>query len=147
MGIGLLLHNDDLVAEYLFKIHVRPRMHYDAAIGVVDDGVLVGGILLQSWNGFNVEVSYYGRGTLTYGIIRCLARIILSTLNPSRVTCTVNRKDKRLMNGLRKLGFVLEGTQRRFYGDLDVRRNTGVRFVMFRERIEQLALLEQRKAG
>lgn len=147
MSIGLLLHNDAVVAEYLFKSHVRPRMQYDAAIGILDNGTLVGGILLQSWNGFNVEVSYYGHGTVTYGIIRCLARILITGFNPSRITLTVNRKNKRVMRGLRKLGFAVEGTQRRFYGDQDINRNTGVRFVMFREQIEYLARFERREAG
>ena len=41
----------------------------------------------------------------------------------------------------------LQGTQRRFYGDQDIRRNTGVRFVLFREKLERLARIEQRKAG
>lgn len=147
MTVGLLLHNDDMVAEYLFNHHVTPRMGYDAAIGILTDGVLSGGILLQSWNGFNVEFSYYGQGSLTPGIIRCLARILLSVLKPSRVTVTVNRKNRAVMRGLRKLGFAVEGTQRRFYGDQDINRNTGVRFVMFRERIEQLAQFERRAVG
>jgi hypothetical protein len=147
MNIGLLLNNDAMVAEYLFKYHVTPRMNYDAAIGILTDGILAGGVLLQSWNGFNVELSYYGRGTLTHGVIRCLARIVVSGLNPSRVTVTVNRKNRMLMRGVRKLGFVLEGTQRRFYGDQDINRNIGVRFVMFRERLEALAQLGQQKDG
>jgi RimJ/RimL family protein N-acetyltransferase len=147
MRTGLLLHNDHQVAEYLFQNHVIPRMQYDVAIGILTDGVLSGGILLQSWNGFNVELSYYGQGSLTPGIIRCLARILISGLNPSRVTVTVRRKNRVLMRGLRKLGFAVEGTQRRYYGNEDLNRNTGVRFVMFRERVEQLAQLERRAAG
>ena len=147
MTVGLLLHHDRQVAEYLFTNHVKPRMNYDAALGLLDDEVLVGGILLQSWNGFNVELSYYGLGTMTAGVIRCIAKILVSTLNPSRVTVTVNRKDRGMIRGLPKLGFVLEGTQRRFYGDQDIRRNTGVRFVLFREKLERLARIEQRKAG
>ena len=139
MSAGLLLYNDLLVAEYLFQEHVKPRMHFDNAIGIVEEGTLIGGILLQSWNGFNVELSYYGRGTMTHGIIRSLARILISSYNPSRLTVTVNRKNRCLMRGVRRLGFVLEGTQRRFYGDKDINRNTGVRFVMFRERIAELA--------
>jgi len=143
MRTGLLLNNDEVVAEYLFKHHVTPHMNYDAAIGILKDGILIGGVLLQSWNGFNVELSYYGRGTLTHGIIRTLARIVIIGLKPSRLTVTVNRKNRVLMRGVRKLGFVLEGTQRRFYGDQDINRNTGVRFVMFREQIEKLAQIEK----
>jgi hypothetical protein len=146
MSTGLLLNNDALVAEYLFQQHIV-RMRYDAAIGILKNGVLVGGVLLQHWNGFNVELSYYGRGTLSLGLTRTLARIILLSFNPSRVTVTVNRKNRMLLRGLRKLGCVLEGTQRRFYGDQDINRNIGVRFVMFRERLEALAQLGQQKDG
>jgi len=142
MTVGLLLDADEQVAAYLFKNHVSPVMSYDKAIGLVDSGSLVGGILLQSWNGANIELSYYGRGTLSAGIIRCLARILLSTFNPARVTVTTGRKRKRLVKALQKLGFVLEGTQRCFYGQLDCARNTGVRFVMFRGRLEILARLK-----
>lgn len=147
MRVGLLLHNDAQVAAYLFQHHVKPAMKYDAAIGILTDGVLSGGILLQSWNGFNVELSYYGHGTLTPGIIRCLARVLLTIFNLSRVTVTVSRKRRGVMRGLRKLGFVVEGTQRCFFGVHDISRNTGVRFVMFKKRVEQLAQLERRAAG
>ena len=148
MKVGLLLHNDAQVAAYLFPRYVREgvRVSYDAAVGILTDGELTGGILLQSWNGFNVELSYYGPKTLTLGVTRCLARYLLSAFNPSRVTVTVSRKRKNLMRGLRKMGFAVEGTQRRFYGDQDISRNTGVRFVMFRERVEQLAQLEHLRA-
>lgn len=147
MSIGLLLNHDAAVADYLFRNHVKPRMQYDMAIGILRDGKLVGGVLLQSWNGFNVELSYYGYRTVTHNILRCLARIILGTLNPSRITVTVNRKNRAVCRGMRKLGLVLEGTQRRFYGDKDINRNIGVRFVMFRERIEELAQLRSSEGG
>jgi len=147
MSVGLLLHSDELVAEYLFRNHVSLRMKYDQAVGILHDGKLSGGVLFQCWNGFNVELSYYGRGTLTAGIVKCLARILVSTFNVSRVTLTVNRRNARLMKALRRFGFALEGTQRCFYGHSDTRRNTGVRFVMFRERLDQLAQLEQRAVG
>jgi RimJ/RimL family protein N-acetyltransferase len=147
MKTGLLLHCDGQVAEYLFTKHVTPRMKYDQAIGIMTDDQLTGGVLFQCWNGFNVELSYYGTGTLTPGIIKCLARILVSTFNVSRVTVTVSQRSRRLMRALQKLGFVLEGHQRCFYGHKDIRRNTGVRFVMFRERVEQLCQFEQRAAS
>ena len=138
MTVGLLIHDDEVVAEYLFKHHVSPCMQYDQALGIMIDGQLSGGILLQSYNGFNVELSYYGSGTLTPGVIKCLARILVSTFNVSRVTVTVSRRSRRLMRSLRRLGFSLEGVQRCFYGHKDSTRNTGVRFVMFRPRVDKL---------
>ena len=138
MSIGLLFNSDEVVAAYLFKNHVSPRMKYDQAIGIMTDGKLTGGVLFQCWNGFNVEGSYYGTGTLTPGIVKCLARILVSTFKVSRVTVTVSQRNRRLMKALQKFGFVLEGHQRCFYGHTDSRRNTGVRFVMFRSRVDKL---------
>jgi RimJ/RimL family protein N-acetyltransferase len=94
-----------------------------------------------------VEVSYYGKGTMTPGIIKCIARILISTFKVARVTVTVSRKNRRFMKALRKLGFGIEGVQRRFYGPIDSVRNTGVRLVMFRERLEELAQFEQQAVG
>lgn len=145
--IGLLLDCDRQVADYLFTKHVRPRMQYDAAFGIITDGVLTGGILLQSWNGFNVELSYYGYGTVTAGILRCLARLLVLKFDPARVTVTVSRKSRRVMKALPKLGFHLEGVQRRFYGNEDINRNTGVRFVMYREKIGEIAKIGVRSVS
>ena len=138
MSNGLLFHNDELVAQYLFaKYHLIP-MKYDQAVGILVEGDLSGAVLFHGWNGFNVELSYYGEWTMTPGIIRCLARILVSTFKVSRVTVTVSQRNRKFIRSLQKLGFALEGVQRRFYGSQDTRRTTGVRLVMFRERLEQL---------
>ena len=147
MSIGLLLHHDAFVAQYLFKNHVSPPMGYDQAVGIMVDGQLAGGILFQGWNGSNVELSYYGTGTMTPGIIKCLARILISTFNVSRVTVHVNQRNRSFLRSLQRLGFGVEGTQRRFYGRTDIRRNTAVRLVMFRERLEKLCQFQQQAAG
>lgn len=147
MSVGLLFDSDKQVAEYLFQSLGTYAIKYDQAVGLLVDGKLSGGVLFHGWNGFNVELSYYGAKTMTPGIIKCLARILVSTFNVSRVTVTVRQRNKRFIRALQKLGFVLEGVQRRFYGNDDTRRNTGVRLVMFRERLEQLCQFEQRAAG
>lgn len=143
MSIGLLFHSDEVVANFLFKKHVAPPMKYDQAVGIMVDGQLSGGILFQGWNGCNVELSYYGAGTMTPGIIKCLARILVSTFNVSRVTVHVNQRNRSFLKSLQRLGFGIEGTQRRFYGRTDTRRNTAVRLVMFRERLEELCQFSQ----
>lgn len=149
MSVGLLFDCDDQVADFIFRFHMRkvePRMKYDMAIGLIVNGNLSGGILFQAWNGSNIELSYYGTKTLTPGIIKSLARILVSVFNVSRVTVTVSRKAWRLKRSLGRLGFVLEGTQKRFWGHQDTVRNTGARYVMFRERIDELAQLEPKRA-
>jgi RimJ/RimL family protein N-acetyltransferase len=140
MSVGLLFECDDAVAHWLFSTNGWAHYKYDRAIGLIDkDKALVGGILFQSWNGSNVEVSYYGKGTLTAGIVCCIARYTLATFDPARLTVVTSKRNRQLMKALQKLGFKIEGAQRCFYGKRDCNRNTGIRFVAFREDIEKVA--------
>ncbi len=143
MSIGLLLDSDALVAEKLFASYGQAQYKYDKCLGLVHaTRGLVGAALLHNWNGSNVELSYYGENTLSCGVIRCLARYIVCTFDPSRLTVTVGKRRKRFQRALMRLGFRLEGTQRCYYGKRDCTRNTGIRFVMFRVRLDELARTE-----
>lgn len=144
MSIGLLFDCDDQVANWTFQRYGMPPMKFDKALGLISpSGDLIGSVVFQSWNGFNLELSYYGQGTVRAGIVRCLAQFVLIAFDPARVTVTTKKTNKRLMRSLQRMGFKLEGASRRFYGQRDCNRNTGVHFVMFRERIEQLAATPQ----
>ena len=136
---GLLLGDDARVAAWAFRTYQFRPTPFDSAIGVVEpDGRLVGAGLFQNYNGANVEFSYYGRRTLTAGIIRALFRVA-AAFDPSRLTVVTAKKNRRLIRALQKIGFKLEGAQRRYYGTRDCARNTGVRLVMFREQIDAIA--------
>ena len=143
MSLGLVVAEDLNVASWAFqKFNVFP-MPVNKGIGVINTktGEIVGAILFQNFNGYNLELSYYGQNTLTPGIVRTLARIAILEFNVSRVTVTVSKKKKRLIRSLHRFGYKLEGSQRRYYGARDCFRNTGIRFVLFREQIERLARL------
>ena len=136
---GLLLGDDARVAAWAFKTFQLHPTPYNSAIGVVDsDGKLVGAGLYQNFNGSNIEGSYYGRSTLTAGIVRALIRGA-QAFGPSRLTVVTAKKNRRLIRALQRIGFKLEGAQRRYYGHRDCARNTGVRLVMFREQIDLIA--------
>ncbi len=139
MTRGLLVGHDSAVADWAFHTFQLVPTQFNLAVGVVAQDQLVGAILVQNWNGVNLEVSYYGQRTLTPGIVRSIARMVWGTYHPSRVTVVTSRSNRRLIRSLQRLGFCLEGTQRRYYGDRDCRRSTGVRLVMFRERVAELA--------
>ncbi len=146
---GLLHGADEMVAKWAFEVHQLHPTAVDLAVGVVaidrseerQAPSLVGAVLFQSYNGTNVEISYYGRRTLSPGIIRAIARIALEHFRAARVTVVTARRNKRLIRALTRLGFALEGHMHRYYGPNDTPRNTGVRLVMFRDRIEQIARL------
>jgi RimJ/RimL family protein N-acetyltransferase len=143
---GLLLGDDARVAAWAFRTYQFRPTPYNGAVGVVDEtGRLIGAGLYQNFNGANVEGSYYGRGTLTPGIVRGLIKGALA-FDPSRLTVVTAKKNRRLIRALQRIGFRLEGAQRRYYGQRDCARNTGVRLVMFREDMDRIAGVEIKAA-
>lgn len=142
MSTGLLLDCDKAVAQYIFSIYGWPDLKYNKAIGLLDSrGKLVGGVFFHNWNGSNIEIAYYGRGTMTLGIYRALARYAITEFDASRLTAVTCKKNRQLIKGLLKTGFKFEGTQRCYYGKQDCNRNTGVRLVAFRDTLERVAKL------
>lgn len=141
MPAGLLFDQDELVASFLFKMYGQKPFKIERALGIIANAQLVGAVIFHNWNGANVEMSYYGKNTMTVGIVRLIARFMICTFDPSRLTVVTIRRNKRLIRAYYKLGFKLEGTQRCYYGKKDCQRNTGVRFVMFRDRIDEIAKL------
>lgn len=144
---GLLLDCDAQDAAWAFQVHQRTPMHVDRALGVVDNGMLVGAVLFTNYNSLNAELSYYGKSTVTVGIIRALARIALYELRLSRLTVIVPKRPSYLLKKLSKFGFKYEGVQRRHYGYTDCPRHTGCRFVIFREDLEKLAAEHLKKVA
>jgi len=134
------------VAAWAFRTHQFRPTSFDSAIGVVEpNGKLVGAGLFQNYNGANLEFSYYGRRTMTLGIVRALFRIAVA-FDPSRLTVVTAKKNRKLIRALQKIGFKLEGAQRRYYGQRDCARNTGVRLVMFREQMDSIAGVAPQRA-
>lgn len=140
MAHGLLINSDVAVTHWAFEKFNVFSQPVDMAVGVTHPELgLVGAFFFHYYNGHNVELSYYGPGTVSSGIVRAMARITLSRFNASRLTVVVRKKRKRLLRVLPRFGFRLEGVQRRHFGPTDGARDTGVRFVLFREDLEKLA--------
>lgn len=139
MPNGLLVGEDNLVASWVYQTWGLFPMRIDRAYGILGGNGLKGAILLHNFNGTNLELSYYGPRSLTPGIARAIAKAVVAEFNAARVTVVTSKKNKRLMRAILKFGFKLEGAQRRYYGHQDCNRNTGVRFVMFREQIDKIA--------
>lgn len=145
MSAGLLFECDDEVIKWFSTTtYCQKACVYDKAVGVLVDGKLSGAVLFHNWNGPNVEISYYGEKTMTLGVIRCIARYVLVHFDVARLTAITSKRNRQFMRALQKLGFRLEGTQRCYYGKNDCNRNTGVRFVAFREAIERVAKVENK---
>ncbi len=146
MTSTLLIGEDAAVSEWAFKTFNLYKTPVNRAIGIISpNGKIIGAILWQNYNGSNVELSYYGPKTWTLGILRTIMKITAVYFNASRLTAVTSKRNKKLMRGMIKLGWKLEGVQRCYYGDRDITRNTGVRFVMFRDRINYIARLPAKK--
>ncbi len=140
MTTGLLFDCDEEVAGWYAAQEGRQPGKYDKCLGLLNSaGMLIGAIAFQYWNGANVELGYCGKGTLSLGIVRCLARFAVFTFNPSRVTVVTSKRNRQLIKSLQKLGFKFEGVSRCYYGRYDCNRNTGVRLVLFRDALDRLA--------
>jgi RimJ/RimL family protein N-acetyltransferase len=141
MSKGLLFSADAYVCKWVCDYYGWKRfMQYDNCIGVLsNDKQLVGAIFLHGYNGNDLHLSYYGQNTLTPGIARTLGQFIISQFDPARLTVIVSKRNKRLIRSCQRFGFKLEGAQRCYYGKLDCNRNTGVRMVMFRDKMDRVA--------
>jgi hypothetical protein len=138
---SLLIGDDQNVANWAFAAFRKVPFQYNRAYGLLDEEKkLDGAVLFHNCNGANLELSYYGANTMSVGIFRTLAKLAIAEFNPSRCTVVVSKRNKRLMKSLHRCGWKLEGVQRRYYGHLDVNRNAGVRFVLFQEQIERMAI-------
>ncbi len=136
---GLLLGSDDFVAAWAFRVHNRVPIHVDRAFGIIENNQIVGAALFSCYNTVNAELSYYGRNSITRGIIRDLAKIALYELRLARCTVIVPKRPTFLLKKMEKYHFRFEGIQRRYYGPTDNARDTGCRFVAFREDMLRLA--------
>lgn len=142
MSTGLLFDCDEEVAKWLFSQQKWPAYKYDKALGLIDSkGMLVGAVFYHSWNGSNVEIAYYGKGTMTPGVYRSLARYAILQFDASRLSAITSKKNRQLIKGLMKTGFKFEGISRCYYGKQDCNKNTGVRLVMFRDVLERVGKL------
>ena len=137
---GLLFDADEVVTSWVFTTYNKVPFKVDRALGVLEDGKLVGAALFSSYNTMNADLSYYGKNSITPGITKALARIALYELRLARCTVIVPKRPSYLVRKLGSglFGFRYEGVQRRYYGPTNSDRHTGCRFVLFREDMEKL---------
>lgn len=87
------------------------------AIGIVNgDGLLKGALFLHDWNGFNVEVAYYGPASFTKAVLFDIGRYLFDSLKVTRVTVRALRDNRKMRQVLPRLGFHFEGCSPRYYG-------------------------------
>lgn len=125
------------VAEWMATGAGARPIQFHSAIGIEAAGELIGGFMFTAYNGSDVELHYYGPGTLQRRTVRLIFSYALRVLQVNRVT--VRTRKPHMARGCEKLGAVYECTVRRLYGPTDADEDAGRQYAFFRETIEKLA--------
>lgn len=97
-------------------LEIPPWTEY-AAIGVMRDGVIVGGIVYHDYRpqdgDIQISVAATSARWLTRGVLRAIHRYPFVQLECARVTARTRKNNKRARSALERLGFRMEGMQRK----------------------------------
>jgi hypothetical protein len=141
MTMQFVYGQDHLVAQWAFAITNSRPMMYNLAIGLTEDQKsFCGAFMFTGYNGSDMEVHYYGPGTLNRRVLKEIFLFALKAFNVNRLT--VRTRKKSMSRGVLKLGAVYEGSMRRVYGPTDDENHKAEQFVFFRERMEEIAGLK-----
>jgi hypothetical protein len=134
---------DAQVAHWAFSISNTRPMLYNMACAIVDDkGLIQGAFMFTGYNGSEIEVHYYGPGTLKRRILKEIFIFALKLFNVNRLT--VRTRKASMARGVEKLGAVYEGEMRRVYGPSDGDEHKAVQYAFMRERMEEIAGLRKK---
>lgn len=128
--------NDQLVADYISKGTGDKFAPPFVAIGFTwNNRVLCGGALFNNWTGSNIEVSIYGPGAMTRYALGVGCRYAFGQIGANRITARTRRTNKTMQKLLPRLGFIFEGTQKRYYGP--AREDDALVYALFPEGAEK----------
>ena len=111
----LLVHDDQRVAEWVRERipHIRETGFGPcSAFGVLQDGMLVGGVVFNNYRKFDIHMSAALDAPLTRQSLRTLCEYVFGQLNVRRVTSITGKKNRKARKALQVIGFTLEGTAR-----------------------------------
>jgi hypothetical protein len=112
--------------------------YYEAAFGIVDDtGKVCGAFWFNNYNFSDIELHYYGPGTLKRYIVVEICARVLAMFRINRMT--LRAKSGGMGRGFEGLGAHFEGVQRRFLGPTDEDKHAVWVYGLYREQIEKIA--------
>lgn len=121
---SILMGADELVAE-MVKSRI-PHMRGQSwgaysALGVILNGVLVGGVVYSEYRKFDIQMScaFDRIGWARRGVLRALFTYPFNDLGVRRVTVVCGRKNKKAKKMNLDLGFRLEGVARKGLDGVD----------------------------
>ncbi len=113
----IMLDNQQAVSEWVgLKLGTR-FSNLLGTVGYLDkEGTLIGAAVLHDHTKYDVELTYFGKGTLSLDMCKAIAWLSFIRGNVLRVSICVPRKKKRLRIGFEKIGWKYEGIKHRYFG-------------------------------
>lgn len=113
----LVLGQDEAVGLYAAErlgISIIPPF---TSMGIVNDAdQLVGAIVYNHYNKFDIEITIYAPGCFNRRFIRAAFAYPFEQLNVLRLTARTKRSNKTMCRLLPRLGFVFEATLKNHFG-------------------------------
>jgi RimJ/RimL family protein N-acetyltransferase len=130
----LVTGNDQIIAHWTYNAFGVLCTNIDLAIAIMENNKIIGSAFFQRHCGPDIELSYFGPGTMTLDIVKGLAKIAVSHFGVSRVTVRT-ATDNETIQKVEKLGFVREGIVHDHYGE----NSDAIMFGLFGKNLAKLA--------
>jgi RimJ/RimL family protein N-acetyltransferase len=113
----IVLGQDEAVGQFAAERLGRAIIPPFTSMGIVgDDGQLAGAIIYNGYNGANIEISFYGPGTMHRRFIKAAFAYPFDQLKVIRLTARTKRSNKLMCKLLARLGFTYEATLKNYFG-------------------------------
>jgi RimJ/RimL family protein N-acetyltransferase len=133
--LRLILGQDEIIAEFVgFGLKRKFTPPYVAMGWIKENGQhwrLVGGAVFNDYNGANIEVSIFGSEGFTRQSLRQVYRYVFVQCKCLRLTARTERRNVHMQDILARLGFVVEGELKNYWGPTE-----GQSVIMYRLDLE-----------
>jgi shikimate 5-dehydrogenase len=128
--VRLVFGQDEQVAAWVSEnlgVTISPPF---TAFGATRDGISYSvGVVFNRWNRSDLEITIYGPGGMSRGILSAIYQYAFVQCGANRLTAVTKRSNARMRKMLPRFGFQFEGTSKRYYD----RNEDGMRYVLFPE--------------
>jgi hypothetical protein len=112
--MNLVSGHDQTVISWASKVNGGLGRTPDVALGIIDrDGVLVGALLLHTYNPWTVELEVHGR--VSNGVARQFFPWVFAQ-GVTRLEIKAAKNNKGTKKAAPKWGFAFDGVRKRYYG-------------------------------
>ena len=115
----LVFGENEMAASWL-RDEERIVMHEPfTSLLIMGEDRIHGVVIFNNKTDHNIELSFSGVGLVTRRIIRFICAYCFIDNGCLRITCRTNANNERAIEAMTRIGFVLEGCMRNYYGKDD----------------------------